>query len=595
MADSVRRILEEMVPELEDLEKKGYFSRTEIRQIIQKRQDFEYNLQRRATVKDDFVRSIDYEKSLEKLRVLRKKQRHIQGKSTDYSIVRRTHKLYERMLRKFKGDLSLWNDWIQFCAVTKSSRQMSSVLTRVMQLFPNSAAVWTYAASWELEHNNNATTARSLMQTGIRMCKDNPSLWVEYFRMELLYAARLGARRKILGVEESIDDATKALLSGGVAKVVYLNAVKSLPEDFDVRLKCLKAIQPLSIMDKEVLEDFILQNILEECSREDDGIWLGLSHYLFARARSGGASLQDAVDTAIQIFTRDTSIAIVRSKMIFLETYFHAAIEADDDIVMSMMLDEIIQTGEDALKRDIIHEDIILRLSGAYQRVGKFKDILSSVPYRSSPGNTVAVERSCLKAFDDFITREENTHIVQGFMKLEVAYRTDSLWFTMISLFSDSRSSLLSLAKQFEKDQLASVTQPADSVRGLVAVSIMNALHLLAGIDEARDFYNSILKCPLPGAAFAIEIGKLEQSLVSRCARNALSADAFRQMYNSAISVYGSDSVDLWLEYYLFEVSLGKEGSPGIVHWRARESLEDPDAFVLKSNLASQSADIEVW
>lgn len=38
MADSVRRILEEMVPELEALEEAGFFSKAEIRSIVQRRQ-----------------------------------------------------------------------------------------------------------------------------------------------------------------------------------------------------------------------------------------------------------------------------------------------------------------------------------------------------------------------------------------------------------------------------------------------------------------------------------------------------------------------------------------------------------------------------
>ena len=56
MADTVRAILEEMIPELEDFQKKGYFSRPEIQQIVKKRTDFEYKLKRRAAVKADYLR-----------------------------------------------------------------------------------------------------------------------------------------------------------------------------------------------------------------------------------------------------------------------------------------------------------------------------------------------------------------------------------------------------------------------------------------------------------------------------------------------------------------------------------------------------------
>jgi U3 small nucleolar RNA-associated protein 6 len=48
--------MEEMVPELEDLEKRGFFSAAELKQIAAKRTDFEYLLKRRAPLKADYLR-----------------------------------------------------------------------------------------------------------------------------------------------------------------------------------------------------------------------------------------------------------------------------------------------------------------------------------------------------------------------------------------------------------------------------------------------------------------------------------------------------------------------------------------------------------
>lgn len=56
MADTVRAILEEMIPELEEFQRRGYFDRAEIQQIVKKRTDFEYKLKRRAAVKADYLR-----------------------------------------------------------------------------------------------------------------------------------------------------------------------------------------------------------------------------------------------------------------------------------------------------------------------------------------------------------------------------------------------------------------------------------------------------------------------------------------------------------------------------------------------------------
>ena len=50
--------MEEMVPELEDLEKRGFFSAAELKQIAAKRTNFEYLLKRRAPLKADYLRCV---------------------------------------------------------------------------------------------------------------------------------------------------------------------------------------------------------------------------------------------------------------------------------------------------------------------------------------------------------------------------------------------------------------------------------------------------------------------------------------------------------------------------------------------------------
>lgn len=56
MADTVQYLMEQMLPELEDLQRKKYFTTGEIKAIVKRRQDFEYKLKRRTTQKEDFLR-----------------------------------------------------------------------------------------------------------------------------------------------------------------------------------------------------------------------------------------------------------------------------------------------------------------------------------------------------------------------------------------------------------------------------------------------------------------------------------------------------------------------------------------------------------
>jgi len=45
-----------MVPELEDMVKQRYSSKQEVKQIVRRRQDFEYRCKRRAALKEDYLR-----------------------------------------------------------------------------------------------------------------------------------------------------------------------------------------------------------------------------------------------------------------------------------------------------------------------------------------------------------------------------------------------------------------------------------------------------------------------------------------------------------------------------------------------------------
>lgn len=78
----------------------------------------------------DDPRYIRYEEKLEALRVHRKEERGMAGKHTlsEWAIPRRIHFIYDRALRRFKGDLDLWTRWLQHCRAAGSPRQMSKVV-----------------------------------------------------------------------------------------------------------------------------------------------------------------------------------------------------------------------------------------------------------------------------------------------------------------------------------------------------------------------------------------------------------------------------------------------------------------------------------
>jgi U3 small nucleolar RNA-associated protein 6 len=233
MAEHVQASLDQMVAPLRDLMDRNIFSDKEIRSIVSRRRESEYLLRRRAARKADFIRYIDAEMILEKLRSLRtaKKKRdhrksqrekgiidednHIDGENGendndndkdkqkdhigDIHIVQHIHLLFVRVIRKFRGDISLHLRHATFCKDVKSYTRLGRVYAEALQIFPRESGLWIEAASNEFfGQNRSVKGARVLLQRSLRINERNQELWLQYFTLELHYAQTLKGRQRIL-------------------------------------------------------------------------------------------------------------------------------------------------------------------------------------------------------------------------------------------------------------------------------------------------------------------------------------------------------------------------------------------------------------
>lgn len=139
MADVVQYRLERMVNELDDLERRGLFTRQEIAEIVKQRRKFEYRLKRPSPLKQDFLAYIEYETQLDSLRRLRKKSaaREIKKKMkksvSDFAGVARIIEIYRMAVTRYKGDIDLWFKYLEFCKQRKNGR-MKKVRSRTVEL-----------------------------------------------------------------------------------------------------------------------------------------------------------------------------------------------------------------------------------------------------------------------------------------------------------------------------------------------------------------------------------------------------------------------------------------------------------------------------
>ncbi|KAI9682721.1 MAG: U3 snoRNP protein [Trizodia sp. TS-e1964] len=253
-SDKARYYLERSVPELQEYERKGIFSKagflctspssmwlanavgiqTEIRSISKTRSDFEHKLFDRGSQPTDYVRYIEFELNLESLK--RKRVARLGVRVTNHLGKRRVFFILDRATRAFPGDLSLWTQYIEYCRKEKSTNKISEIFTSALRFHPTKSALWIYAARYFLESEADMTSARSYMQRGLRFCRTFREMWMEYARLEMIQIAKIAARQTILGLDRELPDARKPQAPPShESDVIALPAVTA--EDVDPSLR----------------------------------------------------------------------------------------------------------------------------------------------------------------------------------------------------------------------------------------------------------------------------------------------------------------------------------------------------------------------
>ncbi|KAG6547104.1 hypothetical protein Mapa_011355 [Marchantia paleacea] len=647
MADTVHFHLERMLPELDDLEKRGLFNQQEIKEIVKKRRDFEYLLKRPSPIKQDFLNYVEFEQNLEALRKLRKNAlvRDLKGSEkwrnslSDYASVMHIMLIYDRALTKFKGDLSMWLQYLEFCR-SHAPRKMQKVTSKCLQLHPNVPGLWMYVAAWEFEQNLNVTAARVLMQRGLRMCPRSEKLWIEYFRMELTYLLKLKARKLVLGldtenslkpkltkksqnesdmtlrdvgevsedeefkseVENEGDDEAVSLedqLSLKLSGAIFKNAVAAVPSSLDFRQRFLEVLDNFEFEQKEELEDKIYASIALDFPRnEDSWDWLA-RRYIVGQKVGYHYSLMEGKRRALEVY-EDGLQAIPSAHMFELYARFLLDILDMDSTDLDSstspdssirnktyrhdIADELIELYERALVAGFVSEALVK---------GHLEILLrSGMVHEAAELGRNFCERLDTRKFASLW--EWRISLELGQMSLSTS-NVDSMLaiskllqqaLTCVPL-SDARRLYL-MAMEFYTGQENLVISLLESAMaggsggqigsGLACTLVDWILHS-QGIKQARRVYKRFLALPGPSVELFKHCISMEgRSLGSSGATQEL--QIIRKLFNEAVELYGENDTQLWTMYYFEEIKAGHVNAAKNVYWRAKKALKDPTAFV---------------
>ena len=207
--------------------------------MIKKRTDFEYVLCRRQLTPQDYYTYLQYEIRLEELRALRcfkitkngeqKKELQNKFRALHSNFMRHICYIFDRGVRRFPHELSMWEDYLSFLKSKKAYSIMNTVLGKALSLHPTTESFWLQAAVFELDVQNNSHAARVLLQRSLRLNKHSKLLWLRYFELEVWNVVKLQERSNILH-EGTASSAASRVVSIAAPMVVYKHAIIAVPE-----------------------------------------------------------------------------------------------------------------------------------------------------------------------------------------------------------------------------------------------------------------------------------------------------------------------------------------------------------------------------
>ncbi len=203
-SDKIQYALESILEDNLPLLRKGIFSEDEIRQFMAERERLENSLVKHSYRVTDYLSAIEFEYKIERERRYRIKNNSQtidpyfkkEGK-TDFTIVKRIIRLWDRTLHKFKYRVDLWKQYLHFCITIESKKHFQKALSSALSFNPLSVDLWKVGAQFEIEITGNLWKARKIYVKAIKMLnrgEANLEMCLEMLRFEVFFMKTIRSR-----------------------------------------------------------------------------------------------------------------------------------------------------------------------------------------------------------------------------------------------------------------------------------------------------------------------------------------------------------------------------------------------------------------
>ena len=138
--------------------------------------------------------------------------------------------MYDRACRKFKHNLPLWKEYMNFLCKTRCIQKLNRVVSSCVQIHPTVLDFWLIGVYSELDLKGNLFSSRNLMLQAIRNNENSAHFYTEYFRFETKFLSKIKQRKNILMGKS--DDTLEFIDGMAEAKLRKTSALWTLPRTF---------------------------------------------------------------------------------------------------------------------------------------------------------------------------------------------------------------------------------------------------------------------------------------------------------------------------------------------------------------------------
>lgn len=576
MAEIVQQRIEDRIPELEQLERVGLFTKKEVKSMLKRATALEYKLHRLIISKVDFIAYIQYEINV--LELIKKRRSRIgyqfKREEIEYPIIHRINTVFRRATNKWKDDVQLWISHIAFCKKWNTKTQLSKVFASMLAIHPDKPALWIMAAKSEMEDRNSSESARHLFLRALRFHPENRKVYQEYFRMELLHAEKLRKEQKELEQAE-MDlgeyEFPPEIMNGKLAEVVYREASKKIQgADFILSLLRIAAIFDFT---KE-LQDVILQDL--QNNHPDDSVTWDFMAKRELDAPGAGEELQSARGRASDIARREercsqvyeegvqslNTEAMWTSYIVFcLERFRRKTNVPELKEKRRGRLLEVLQRAHDAsLLKEEYYKNWLEPLISTGDLEGVVRVATAATQRHSQSVGAWSLGLRTLMQLGS----NDTGRLFQDALTHVNPKESLPLWQLQVEWSVTSQTPEETEAL-FQKGLLS----PVSAVAMEMKEQYLAWSYKTGGYKQARKTFTSLHEHRPFSKAFFSTMIQIEKEQESPKMSN------LRDLYERALGEFGSTDDDLWLDYIKEELGPhGQPGNCGKIHWRAMKMLE---------------------